>query len=301
MDEMDKIILLSLASNARMPYQTIARKLGVSSNAVKKRVDRLVEMGVIVDFIVELSLGMFNGEMKLVLLTTDGSEDEQEFCDMLGENPMIGVVGPGSSSTYMVFATHVGSEGLSELSNFVRSQRNIEEVHFYPILYPKGKKVHFTKSHLRVLGLLSEDARMKVEEISKRTNFAPRTVRRLINEIIESEGVRIGLMWDLNAGDSIGFILRVEWHPERADASKVMQLLSNFPEYYMPIISATEPVIFATFVVSNVKDIDRIVSRIKSDPSIKNLVTYLGKKSRVYPDLRNYELQELIAGATRPK
>lgn len=301
MDEMDKIILLSLASNARIPYQVIARKLGVSSNAVKKRVDRLAEMGVIIDFTVELSLGMFNGEMVLVLLTTDGSEDEQQFCDILGEHPMIGVVGPGSSSTYMIFATHIGSEGLSELSNFIRSKSNVEEVHFYPILYPKGKKIHFTKSHLRVLSLLSEDARMKVEEISKRSNLAPRTVRRLINEIIENEGVRLGLRWDLNAGDSIGFILRVEWYPERADVSTVMQLLSGSPEYYIPIISATEPVIFASFVVSSVKDIDRIVSRIKSDSSIKNLVTYMGKKSRIYPDLRNFKLQELLADITQPK
>jgi DNA-binding Lrp family transcriptional regulator len=301
MDAMDKVIILALAMNCRLPYQSIARKLGVSSNAVKKRVDRLVDEGVITNFTVELSLAMFGGESALVLVTTDGTEDEEEFCDVLGANSMIGVVGPSSMSTYVAFAVYIGSEGLSALSTFIRAQKSVKDVQIIPIMYLKGKRVHFTKSHLRVLRLLVEDPRMKVGDISKRTGFAPRTARRLVNEIAESEGVRLGLMWDLNAGDGISFMLRVEWYPDKADSSRILQQLAGFPEFYTPIISATQPVIFAAFVVSDIKEIDGLVKKMRSNAAIKSLVTYLGKKSRIYPDIRNIKLQELLATLPSPR
>ena len=77
MDEMDKVILLGLSMNCRVSYQSLARKLGVSSNAIKKRVDHLIGTGVIERFGVELSLEMFEGDMALCILETDGTEDEQ--------------------------------------------------------------------------------------------------------------------------------------------------------------------------------------------------------------------------------
>ncbi len=301
MDEMDKAIILGLAANCRLPYQVIARKLGVSSNAVKKRVDRLVDEGIITNFTVDYSLAMFGGEVALVLVKTDGTENEQEFCDMLGANPMIGVVGPGTVSTYILFAVYIGSEGLSELSTFIRNLRSVKDIQIIPIVYLKGKKVHFTKSHLRVLRLLVEDPRMKVAEISKRTGFSPRTARRLVNEIIESEGVSLGLMWDLNAGDSVSVLFRVEWYPDKADSSRIIQLLSSFPEFFTPMISATEPVVFAAFVVSELRQIDDLTRRLQSNPAVKSLVTHLGKRTRWYPDLRSIKLQELLETLPPPK
>lgn len=296
MDNFDKVILLELAYNCRLPYQTIARKLNISSNAVKKRVDKLVEEGVITSFTVDLSLSMFGGDMALLNVTTDGSEDEDEFCDTLGSSQLIGVVGPGSGHSYIAFSTYIGAEGLSELSQFVRSQSCVKEVRIEPILYPKGKKVHYTKSHLRILRYLIKDPRMPVADIGKLTKLAPRTVRRLINEIVEGEGIRLGIMWDLSAGDGIGFLVRVEWRPDKADLPKILHWLNRIPEFYTPILVAIEPTLYASFVASDVSQIDEITKRFKSSDIISKYTTILGKRSRNYPDLRQYKLEELLKG-----
>jgi len=47
MDRKDKIILELLSENARLPYSEIAKKLGISETAVRKRVRKLEEKGVI--------------------------------------------------------------------------------------------------------------------------------------------------------------------------------------------------------------------------------------------------------------
>lgn len=54
MDEMDRRILSILVKNSRTPFTEIADQLGVSEATVRKRVDRLVRVGVIRKFTVEL-------------------------------------------------------------------------------------------------------------------------------------------------------------------------------------------------------------------------------------------------------
>ena len=53
LDEKDLIILDMLKRNSRTPYSEIAEKLGISKTAVKKRINRLVEMGIIKKFTIE--------------------------------------------------------------------------------------------------------------------------------------------------------------------------------------------------------------------------------------------------------
>ncbi|MFX1475416.1 MAG: Lrp/AsnC family transcriptional regulator [Promethearchaeota archaeon] len=47
MDQLDKVILMELRQNCRVSYRAIARKLGVTFKTVRKRVDNLIETGVI--------------------------------------------------------------------------------------------------------------------------------------------------------------------------------------------------------------------------------------------------------------
>jgi DNA-binding Lrp family transcriptional regulator len=49
-DELDQQIVALLVENARLSYQEIGNRVGLSAPAVKRRVDRLVESGVITAF-----------------------------------------------------------------------------------------------------------------------------------------------------------------------------------------------------------------------------------------------------------
>jgi Lrp/AsnC family leucine-responsive transcriptional regulator len=298
MDEIDKVILLDLSNNCRLPYQVLANKLKISSNAVKKRVDHLIEKGVIERFSVDLSLEMFRGDVALIILETDGTENEQKFCDNLGENPMIGLVGPCSGSMYMIFATYIGTAGLSDLGIFLRTQRSVKSVEIFPLIYARGKSVHYSKSHLKVLRCLVEDVRMPVVDIAHKTELAARTVRRLIDEIVESEGVKLSLSWDLNASDGIVMIAKTSWIPERTNIDEIVTWFSSqFPEFYTPMIAASEPVIFAAFVGSDLKRLTEIAKQIRDSERVKSVTSILGRPLHSYPDLKRYELDRLLSSS----
>jgi len=88
-DPIDKKILLALDSNCRLSYQALADQVCISANAVRKRFDRLIETGVIEEFVVLLRPDMVGSEYLVALVQTDGTENEEEFIEYLGANPNI--------------------------------------------------------------------------------------------------------------------------------------------------------------------------------------------------------------------
>ncbi len=65
LDDKDYVILRMLRRNARTPYSVIARELGISEVAVRKRILKLLERGVIKRFTIEYE---DPGEIRAVVL-----------------------------------------------------------------------------------------------------------------------------------------------------------------------------------------------------------------------------------------
>jgi len=57
LDEIDYKILESLKRNARISYTAIAREIGISEAAIRKRINKLMKEGIIQRFTIEMNLG----------------------------------------------------------------------------------------------------------------------------------------------------------------------------------------------------------------------------------------------------
>ncbi|MEM3927238.1 MAG: HTH-type transcriptional regulator LysM [Desulfurococcaceae archaeon] len=64
-DEIDLRLLQLLKENARMPYSRLARELGISEGAVRKRIAKLIRIGVIKKMTIEYEL---DNEIKAIIL-----------------------------------------------------------------------------------------------------------------------------------------------------------------------------------------------------------------------------------------
>jgi len=76
LDAIDNAILNILIKDSRTPYTTIAKKVGLSEAGVRKRIDRLVKMGVIKRFTIEVSRPAV--VKAITLITADTSTDTSE-------------------------------------------------------------------------------------------------------------------------------------------------------------------------------------------------------------------------------
>ena len=299
-DPLDKAILNELAMNCRTSYQSLAEKHNVSATAIKKRVEKMIESGVLAEFIVELNLAMIDGEFFLALIHSDSSVREDEFVELLGANEMISEVGALAGGSYIAAGSYIGATGLLEISHFIRNLNSVKEIEFHTLLFPRGRKYQLKRLHLRVLKNLIDDPRMPVTKIAKKTGLAARTISRAIDEIIESESIRLSIRWNLNASESITFLSQLRWDDSKIDLEKILAWLRNeFPvEFWEPLISANEPVMFPAFVVNSLRDVERITAIIEEKSFVKSVITLIGKPSRSFHDLRRYRLENMLKTVT---
>ena len=261
-----------------MTYQKLADKLGITATAVKKRVMKLVDQGVIDRFMATLNFKMIDSDLLLALVQTDGSEFEEDFIEELGNQPLVVQVSPivcGTGGFYAVFAVTSGLSGLSDFGTYIRTLDPVKNSDIHVLLYPGGKKVVLTKTQLRVLKYLVDNPRMSIVEIAEQSGMTARRIRRTIEELQDGEGVLFSVLWNLGIGGLTEVLLQIEWDEKTANHELVIDWLKkNYPlEYWSPFISAAFPVIFARFVVEKLETIELIAREVKRAPFVKSLST----------------------------
>lgn len=314
MDPMDKKILWELHENCRVSYQNLSKILGISANAVKKRVSKLIDTGVIYNFSAMLSLDYLNSEVLYGLVYTDGYENEDEFIQNLGSNSMVHVVGSiasGGGGAYNFFAQYIGSQGLSELGRFVRTLDHVTRTELFPLLIPKdhrgvqaipirGKEGGgaFSKTELKVLRWLADDPRMAISDVASRTGLTARRVGRTIQQLID-KGVLFSVRWNLSAGGYDQIMVRTLVDEKKLAVTEVAEWVrERFPEkFWLPYISADEPIVFLSFVVKNMQDAQEIAQTLKQADFVKSTVVSVRFSESKFPWMGHTMIIDMVRDA----
>jgi DNA-binding Lrp family transcriptional regulator len=302
LDIIDKRILLALDENCRLSYQSLADKFGISANAIKKRMDRLLETGVIEEFSITLKPAMMGSEYLIALVSTDGSEDEEKFIDKLGSHLNIIQVGQLVTPTgrlYFLHCEYLGAEGLQNVGTFLRTMDAVTDIELHTTLTQSGEKFEIKKLHLRVLKVLLEDSRMQVSEISERTGLTARRVSRAIQEMLDSNAFWFAVRWNLSLGRSTEFYLKVRYDEQSIRMDEIDEWFrETFPDaYWFSFYSAMEPVLFAKFVTDHFRDAEKISRICKAHPHSKSVDVLLSYPVKKFQRLGRIKIEELISKA----
>ncbi|MFX1482258.1 MAG: winged helix-turn-helix transcriptional regulator [Promethearchaeota archaeon] len=302
MDLIDKSILLSLDGNCRISYQALADTLRLTANAVKKRMDRLIETTVIEEYSIVLRPEMIGSEYLIALISTNGTEDEEEFIQQIGSNLnviQVGQIVVAKGRLYFVHCEYIGAEGLQSLGLFFRTQDSVTDVELHTIVGQRGKMFDIKRLHLQVLKYLLEDARMQVSEIAAKSGLTSRRVSRAIQEMQESEAFWFATRWNLSLGGNTEFYLKIKYNEQTSEKDEVEEWLrSTYPlEYWYSFFSAMEPLIFAKFVTDHFAAAEVISNSIKKAPFTDVVDVLLSYPVRKFPRLGRIKIEEMIAEA----
>lgn len=318
MDPIDKGIILELARDCRASYQQLANQFKITVNAIKKRVNRLVGLGVIQRFLIYLSLAMIDAEALLAIISTDGSQDQEVFIEKVAANPMVFGAGNLSDGSTLVYAEYVGSTGLAELDQFLHGLEGVVDVEMHTIMADHGIKRDLTLSDLKVLRCLREEPRMPISEISQRSRLTPRRVRTTINQFLGGGGslpemfliqrkraeiqgstacVHFSIYWDPNAGGQTAFMTRINWEETKGRPYEIVDWLKDkFPnEYWYSFASASQPTLFSVFVVDHMREARRITQSMRDAPNVEYIETLITYPIKSFPGLREGKLEEMLA------
>jgi DNA-binding Lrp family transcriptional regulator len=301
LDEIDMAILREMNTNCRASYRALARKTGLSPNAARNRITRLLDDGVITRFAIKLSVAMADADGFLAFVLTDGTESVPDFVTHMGESPMVyhaSALACVSGGAYLLAGEYSGSVMQAELGSFLRSLEQVQQVELHTMLTTDlelGRKTEFSKSHLKILRCLIKNPRMPISEISQMSGLSPKTVRRLLKQLLDGGGVHFSASFDMAAGGFLDVFIRINWNEKMISADELAQWLQKeYPvEFWAPWSSTSEAVMFADFLVKNHQEAEQISNQIREAPFVTSttmLLSFTGAKFPYFTELRLKEI-----------
>ena len=224
LDLKDRKILYELDTDARQSNSEIAKKVGLNKNTVNYKISRMTEEGIITGYytVVDSSkLGYFSIRVYLKFRNTE-SKKEDEIINWLRKQKFIGVVGKIETVYDLAFIAYIKDiyEWEEVWREFKRKFRKYfwdEHVSIFSRVYHYKRKyllegektlsrdfetiggkeiVKFDELDLKILGVLSESARIPLIEISEKLKADDRTIAARIKQLEQKkiiQGYRVKL------------------------------------------------------------------------------------------------------------
>ncbi|MFW9812199.1 MAG: winged helix-turn-helix transcriptional regulator [Candidatus Thorarchaeota archaeon] len=300
MDSIDRRILWELDADCRQTYERLGQKLGLSANAIRKRVENLIDDGVIIRFMVVPHNAVIDADFISIIVYTDGTEDQDDLIKQMGNHQVIHHASPlvtNEGGAYHLFGQYSGIDMMSQLGQFLKEIEVVKEVKQYPVLFPRGEKIQLSNLQLRVLECVIEDPRMSISEISKCSGLSARMTRRALTQLQDSHAVRFTVRWDINAGDNTSFWILVNWNQKLLTHERVTERLHDeFPDdYWTAFVVATEPIVFARFVVDSLQRVNEITSIVKKLDYVESAQTLVCYSSHDFQWYGERLLKDMIS------
>lgn len=299
LDHLDFMILRDLRVNCRTSYEVMSRKYGVSANAIRKRVKRLQEEGIIADFVLSLSPAMANANPFFALAYSNQSLNDDALINMIGNHRLVSAIGFDSYGACVIVGSYSHPEELSEFSEFIRGFDCVRDCEIHPLPTHRGRKRELSALDLKVIKSLRNDPRKSIITIAEDCGLTARRVRSILDRLIEEDIIRPTINVNPNTGNTIWVDLRIRWDPKVTSGEFIRnELQEAFPnQLFHEMHSAIEPVMWADFLIEMVSESERITHKIKSIPSARVENTILPFPMKFFAGLTDSVLDQLLKEA----
>jgi len=233
MDSTDIKLCLFLLANSRTPYNELAGRLGLSINAVHKRIRAMIEAGIVRAFTARVSLTSL-GATTVWVFGRSGADHPGEAHLRLKDN----------ASTYWVANSgggylYVGGylRDISELDpfvSFVRREGAIQEptVGILPQQARRTAKPLYPLDY-QIIASLRRDARKSVTDVASEVRASAKTVHRRLERMVEDGLVDFSMEWYPDASNDIVAVCHVEVAPGAARAEVLAALRPSLSQHLL--------------------------------------------------------------------
>ncbi len=243
MDDKDRELLIQLGADPRVSLQELARRLGITRQAVHHRMRALTELGVFRGTTAAISIHYFHA-VPVVVMGPSSAPSAEEVLARLGESELTRrVVLAGGNFVYAVGWLRDLSE-LEGYTEFVRTAARMQEptVGIYsldPRLMPEytvdgiGRRRESDRElsplDLEIVASLADDARKPVAEVAAELRVSGKTVRRHLDRMRSEDLLELGARVELPSGGDMFFLAHVTLREGVDPVRTASRLLARYP------------------------------------------------------------------------
>lgn len=303
MDDTDRALLVLLGANPRVSLQELARKLGVSRQAVHHRMRTLTELGVFQGTTAAISMHYFHA-VPIVIFGGSSASSVDEILGALGESELTRrVLVAGGLFVYAVAWLRNPSE-LEGYSEFVRRAARMSEpiagiYSLDPRLMPpytvdgigrrRESRRELSPLDLQIVACLADDARKPVADLAAELGVSSKTVRRHLDWMIAEDLVELQARVELPSGGDLLFIVHVRLRDGTDKVRTALRILSKFAfrDAYVRAFTNLPDLLVWVFWSSQVTPVREALEALAEDEAVLGTVPNLAFAERIYRTWRD--------------
>jgi DNA-binding Lrp family transcriptional regulator len=278
LDNTDLQIIRLLARDCRTPYRNISSIVGITTNAVKERIGKMVSCGIIQKFVVLVNPIIFGYEKECILILRHIDKIIKEK-DILNRINLLGDVFVhakhlNGSSMFVLELPDGAEEKVGTITDLLKPElENIIFVSYRPLT------MQVTSSDLEIMRyLLLSNPRMLVEDVAKETSLSAKTVARRLEKMRENHILEFSILTNLSSMQLIGYIeFAVVIDIDISCHQNIIERIYYEMQEYLLIVpnSYQKEVIFAVFFGANIPTVNLILRTLESFHGVNKVDVFL--------------------------
>ena len=277
MDEVDLKIILLLMNNSRLTYREISDHLGLSVNAIYKRIQALIDIRTIEKFTASLKPYAINAIYTFIFGQSSAQDMNKAIIELGKHDNTCQII--LSSRNYV----YVGSmlENIHQLDDYASYASQVMKiqspkigllsgVHYtapIPYIVPKSRSMNFDNLDIAIIRSLHNDSRKPISEVADEVNSTSNTIRRRLTRMIEEGIIDLSINFNPEASSDIFATFQITVKP-LVDKNDIAQLLNEkfHPNlFYCWTFSNLPNLILCWVWANNTKELTELVENIKKE------------------------------------
>ncbi|MFX1500582.1 MAG: Lrp/AsnC family transcriptional regulator [Promethearchaeota archaeon] len=277
MDEVDLKIILLLMNNSRLSYREISDHLGLSVNAVYKRIQALIEIKTIEKFTARLKPYAINAIYTFIFGQSNAQDMDKAIIE-LGKHDNTWQIALSSRNYVYVGSMLENIHQLDDYTSFVSQTVKIQSpkigllsgVHYtapIPYIVPKSRSMNYDQLDLDIIRTLHKDSRKPISEIADEVKSTPNTIRRRLTRMIEEGIIELSIDFNPEASSDIFATFQIIINPS-VDKNEFAQLLNEkfYPNLFYCWTFSNLPNLILCWVWANtMKELTELAEKVKKE------------------------------------
>lgn len=216
MDDIDMRLAIELTIDPRITFRDLAKKTGLSVNAVHKRFKSLQEQGIINRLTVHPS-PMAMGSSICFLLGRFNPQNEESVYKRLTQDERVISIYICSGDYLIVMMAPLPGEDFENIVDAIQEDCGLYDAFFDEIKLPSPEQPLTEKDHCIIVAL-QEDSRRPLQEVSDITGIGLKTVKNRVKRMMDENLVWMRLIWSpLMTGDFFCVVTANMREPDKAN------------------------------------------------------------------------------------
>jgi Lrp/AsnC family transcriptional regulator, leucine-responsive regulatory protein len=297
MDKTDMSLLMLLSANSRLSYAELAEKLNLSVNAVHKRIQLMIEAGVICKFTAKVSILA----SKAIVVYISGISQLGSFGDL-----------PDKLKTQgSIFWLAVGGGKFLYIGSYVESLADVEGVVSYlkrvagiaepqvGIMASAGPSPVFANLNpadlilcdldYRIIRSLKDDSRKAISDVAEELGVSAKTVRRRLERMVKNNLAEFTIEWYPDKSNDIITLVDVHFKPEVDFGVVPFQLLRKYAPntlFFWCFLNFPNMVTF-TIWTNTMNELQTLRESLEKEPQVTSVVFNILYKGYIFNTWRD--------------